>query len=117
MKILTFSFIILLLAGSLASAEELGLASWYSVESSGNITANGERMNNNSLTCASMDYPFGTMLKITNIENHKFVIVKVNDRGNFKNKYGRIIDLSKGAFSAIGNLKQGLLHVKIEVVK
>ena len=116
MKKITLTLIMLFLFTGLARAE-VGLASWYSVESSGNITANGERMNNNSLTCASMDYPFGTMLKITNIENHKFVIVKVNDRGNFKNKYGRIIDLSKGAFSAIGNLKQGLLHVKIEVVK
>jgi rare lipoprotein A len=63
-----------------------------------------------------MDYPFGTWLKITNIANHKFVLVKVNDRGNFK-KYGRILDLSKGAFAKIANLKQGVITVKIEVVK
>lgn len=115
MKILTFSFIILLV-GSIASAEEIGLASFYTIKSSGNITANGERYNENLLTCASMDYKFNTILKVTNIGNDKSVIVRVNDTGGFK-KYGRIIDLSKGAFAKIANLKQGIIIVKIEVVK
>lgn len=94
-----------------------GLASFYTVKSSGLITANGERYNEDAMTCASMGYPFGTILKVTNIENHKFVLVRVTDRGNFKKKYGRIIDLSKGAFAKIADLKLGVITVKIEVVK
>jgi rare lipoprotein A len=76
------------------------------------VTANGERYNEEAFTCASMKYKFGTWLKVTNIENLKFVLVRVTDRGGFK-KYGRIIDLSKGAFSKIANLKQGIITVKI----
>jgi rare lipoprotein A len=113
MKNIILSFIILFLFTGLARAE-LGIASWYSTESSGNITANGERYNEDALTCASMDYDFNTLLRVINIENGKSIIVRVNDRGNFKKKYGRIIDLTPKAFSAIGNLKQGLLKVKIE---
>lgn len=90
-----------------------GIASYYTVKSSGNITANGEQFNEGALTCASNDYPFNTILKVTNVNNGKFIFCRVNDTGNFK-KYGRIIDLSKGAFKAIGDLKVGLLTVKIE---
>ena len=102
---------------SMAKGEEIGIASWYSVKSSGLITANGERFNEDALTCASMDYKFNTLLKVTNLENGKSVIVRVNDRGNFKKKYNRIIDLSKGAFAKIANLKQGIIKVNIKVVK
>ena len=93
-------------------AEESGYASYYTVKSSSNITASGERYNENALTCASMDYKFGTFLKVTNVENGKFVICRVNDRGGFK-KYGRIIDLSKAAFNQIADLKKGIIKVKI----
>ena len=105
----------LFLFAGLARAE-VGLASWYSVKSSGHITASGERFQENGFSCASMDYKFNTILKVTNIANHKFILVKVNDRGNFK-KYGRILDLSKGAFAKIADLKTGVITVKIEVVK
>ena len=100
----------------IASAE-VGTASYYTVKSSGLVTANGERYNEEAFTCASMSHKFGTWLKVTNIENLKFVLVRVTDRGNFKKKYGRIIDLSKGAFAKIAELKQGIIKVKIEVVK
>lgn len=96
-------------------ADEIGIASFYTLKSSGPITANGERYNEDDMTCASMDYPFNTMLKVSNITNSKFVLVRVNDRGGFK-KYGRIIDLSKSAFAKIADLKQGVIEVKIEVV-
>jgi rare lipoprotein A len=116
---ITFILLIclLLIDIKIAKGEEIGIASWYSVKSSGFVTANGERFNENALTCASMDYKFNTLLKVTNLENGKSVICRVNDRGNFKKKYGRIIDLSKGAFAKIANLKQGLISVKVEVVK
>ena len=114
MRIL-LSIIILLLVAGTASAE-IGKASFYTVKSSGLVTANGERYNEDAFTCASMSHKFNTLLRVTNIENGKSVVVRVTDRGEFK-KYGRIIDLTPRAFSAIGNLKQGILKVKVEVIK
>jgi rare lipoprotein A len=115
MKKITLTLIMLFLFAGLARAE-IGIASFYTIKSSGRITANGERYNQEAMTCASMEYKFNTILKITNIENGKAVIVRVTDRGNFK-KYGRIIDLSKGAFAKIADTKLGVIKVKVEVVK
>ena len=98
---------------SILYAEEIGIASYYTIESSSNITANGENYNEKAMTCASMDYPFNTLLKVTNIENKKSIICRVNDRGGFK-KYGRIIDLTPLAFSKLDKLQKGLIKVKIE---
>ena len=115
MKILTFSFIILLLVAGITSASEIGKASFYTVKSSGLVTANGERYDEDAFTCASMDYKFNTLLRVTNIENGKSVIVRVNDRGGFK-KYGRIIDLSKGSFAKIADLKLGVINVTVQKI-
>ena len=95
--------------------EETGKASYYTVESSSNLTASGERFDEDGMTCASNDYPFGTILKVTNIENNKDILVKVNDRGGFK-KYGRIIDLSKGSFAKIADLKLGVINVTVQKI-
>lgn len=114
--IITILVIYLVLCYTFIAFAEEGIASWYSVASSSNITASGEEFTDEGMTCASMDYPFGIWLKVTNIENGKFVIVKVNDRGGFK-KYGRIIDLSKGAFEKIADLDKGLIMVNIERIK
>ena len=77
----------------------VGIASWYGNES-GNRTANGERFNPNALTAAHRHLPFGTKVKVTNLKNHKSIIVRINDRGPFVR--GRIIDLSKHAAKMIG---------------
>ena len=98
-----------------------GTASWYSTEScqregtSGTVTASGEAYDEDALTCASWDYPFGTMLLVLNRDNNKSVIVRVTDRGPSKRlvKRGRIIDLSKGAFSRIAELDQGVIRVTV----
>ena len=66
-------------------------------------------------TAAHRKLPFGTKIKVTNIKNGRSVIVKVNDRGPFVK--GRIVDLSKAAFSAIANLSAGVVDVSIEVIK
>lgn len=66
-------------------ADEIGIASYYTIKSSSNMTANGEKYDEDALTCASNDYPFNTFLKVTNIENNKSVICRVNDRGGLKN--------------------------------
>jgi rare lipoprotein A len=96
--------------------EEVGVASWYSVKSSSNITASGERFLESGYTCAKWGVPFGTVLKVTNIANGKFVLVKCNDRGPNK-RLNRVIDLSPKAFSTIADLKDGLINVKVEVIK
>jgi rare lipoprotein A len=104
--------------------DRIGYASWYSIESckkegTSGIMANGEVFNDKEMVCASWDYPFETRLKITSLANAKAVIAVVKDRGPARRlvKKGRIIDLSKGAFSKITDLKQGVIQVKIEVIK
>jgi rare lipoprotein A len=102
--------------GAKNTKEEVGVASFYTVKSSGTITANGEKYNEQAFTCASNDCPFNTVLRISNISNSKSVLCRVNDRGGFK-KYGRILDLSPRAFKSIAPLSQGLVRVKVEVIK
>ena len=110
----------LILFSSLSYAEE-GIASWYSVEScrregTSGIMANGEVFNDENFTCASWDYPFGTVLLVINTSTNNTVRVCVTDRGPNRRLYkkGRKIDLSKRAFSEIADLKQGVILVKIE---
>lgn len=78
-------------------------------------TASGERFNQFSKTAAHKTLPFGAKVKVTNIKNGKSVVVKINDRGPFVK--GRIIDLTRSAFSRIGDTGSGVIHVKIEVIK
>jgi len=92
---------------------EEGLASWYSVKSSSSITASGERYREDRLTCASWNYPFNTLLRVT--YKDKSVIVRVNDRGPNKRLH-RLIDLSRGAFEHLAPLRQGLIKVRVEKV-
>jgi len=129
MFVLLALFLILAFRGYIlapAMAEEISsTASWYDYKSckqegtSAKYTANGERFNHNALTGASWDYPFGTKLLITNLQNNKQVIIRINDRGPAKRlvKKGRIIDLSRAAFQEIANLKMGIIKVKIEKLK
>lgn len=91
-----------------------GKASYYSKKFSGRMTASGERLHKDSLTCAHRSYPFGTLLKVTNITNGQQVVVRVNDRGPFRK--GRIIDLSWGAAKALGMIAQGIAPVTVEKV-
>ncbi len=68
--------------------------------------------NQQALSAAHLDLAFGTRVKVTNIANNKSVIVSINDRGPFV--HGRIIDLSKKAFSQIASLQQGVIDVTVE---
>ncbi|WP_149206286.1 septal ring lytic transglycosylase RlpA family protein [Flavobacterium johnsoniae] len=91
-------------------------ASYYHDKFNGRKTASGRKFNNNDLTAAHKTFPFGTMLKVTNEANNKFVIVEVTDRGPFVK--GREIDLSKRAFMSIAsNKKSGVVYVTIEILK
>lgn len=91
-----------------------GKASFYSKRATGARTSSGERLHHDSLTCAHRTYPFGTMLKVTNMANDRSVIVRVTDRGPFVR--GRIIDLSWRAAKEIGMLSQGIALVMVEAI-
>ncbi len=95
-----------------SSFVEIGEASWYGPGFHGRKTASGERFNTNELTAAHKTLPFGTLLKVTNLANNLFTIVRVNDRGPYIR--GRIIDLSKAAKEEIG--MGGTAMVRIEVI-
>ena len=91
-----------------------GKASFYSKRATGARAASGERIHHDSLTCAHRTYPFGTLLKVTNMRNGKSVVVRVTDRGPHHGS--RIIDLSYGAARELDMLSQGIAMVEIERV-
>ena len=109
---LILSFIFLSSFQATAQIQQTGIASFYAKRATGSMTANGERLHHDSMTCAHRTLPFGTLLKVTNLENEKSVIVRVNDRGPYTR--GRIIDLSWGAAMRIGMLMSGIAKVYVE---
>ena len=80
--------------------DKTGVASWYGPGFHGKYTASGEVFNQNDLTAAHPTLPMPSLVRVTNLENGKSVIVRINDRGPFKSN--RIIDLSKGAAKRLG---------------
>jgi len=85
---------------------------WYNLE--GNITKSGEVFKSSGMTCASNKFPIGAILKVTNKENKRSVIVRVNDTGKMKDN---VIDLSKGAFKKIAKLEDGRINVRVSIIK
>ncbi|HYF03301.1 MAG TPA: septal ring lytic transglycosylase RlpA family protein [Patescibacteria group bacterium] len=92
-----------------------GLASYYGDKFHGRTTANGEIFDQQQLTAAHRSFPFGTIVKVTNIKNNQSVVVRVNDRGPFVD--GRIIDLSRQAAEKIDMIRAGVAEVEIEVLQ
>ncbi len=92
-----------------------GWASWYGPGFHGRLSANGERFNQYAMTAAHKTLPFGTKVRVTNLENGSSVIVRINDRGPFI--LGRVIDLSSAAANALGMIQSGVVPVKVEVLK
>lgn len=104
------------LFGKLTIYKTEASASYYHDKFNGRRTANGEKFDNERYTAAHRKFPFGTMLKVTNIASGKYVVVVVNDRGPFTK--GREIDLSRKAYKTIAvNKNSGLMKVKIEVIE
>lgn len=91
---------------------EQGKASFYAKRFAGRKTASGERLHNDSLTCAHRSYPFGTLLKVMNPANGRSVIVRVTDRGPFVR--GRIIDLSWRAAKELDIISKGVAMVIVQ---
>lgn len=96
------------------SYQEVGTASWYGPGFHGNKTSNGEVYNQKGYTAAHKNLPLPSFVKVSNLENGKTVIVRVNDRGPFHGS--RIIDLSEGAAKAIDMTKKGTAKVKLELI-
>lgn len=114
---------------TLASAQtykETGLASWYGEETrrqkGGHMTANGELFNPRALTAAHKYLPLPIHVQVTNLENGRSIIVRVNDRGPFPSQHNpdsgkRIIDLTSGAAEQLGFVDQGVAKVRVETIQ
>jgi len=93
---------------------ETGTASWYGPDFHGKKTASGETYNKYAFTAAHKTLPFGTKVKVTNLNNNLSTTVVINDRGPFKS--GRIIDLSYSAAQKISMVGTGTARVRIEAI-
>jgi rare lipoprotein A len=91
--------------------EQTGTASWYGAQFHGQRTASGETFDQDALTAAHPTLPIPSLVQVTNLENGREVIVRVNDRGPFTG--GRLIDLSRGAATALGFQDAG--HARVHV--
>lgn len=92
-----------------------GKASWYGGKFHDRKTASGERFNKRAMTAAHRQLPFGTKVRVTNLNNNKSVVVRINDRGP-NGRRERIIDLSEAAAEAIGMKQAGVVRIKLEVL-
>jgi rare lipoprotein A len=95
-------------------AKKTSYASYYHDKFNGKKTASGEVFNNSKLTAAHRTLPFGTEIKVTNLNNGEEVIVTINDRGPFHSS--RALDMSKAAFDEIGGTQKGIIPVEYEIV-
>nr|WP_170842832.1 septal ring lytic transglycosylase RlpA family protein [Pseudomonas panipatensis] len=92
--------------------DETGEASFYGNRHAGKRTASGERYSPNLLTAAHRDLPLGSHARVTNLNNDRSVVVRINDRGPYTR--GRIIDLSRKAAEAIGLTRSGTAPVRVQ---
>ncbi len=93
----------------------IGLASFYADKFHGRTTANGETYDMYGFTAAHPDYPFGTIIKVTNLKNGKNTEIRVNDR--MPKHPERLIDLSLGTAKSLDMVKDGVVEVKLEILK
>ena len=97
-----------------SQAQETGITSYYHDYFIGKMTASGEKYDPNKLTAAHKSLPFGTMIKATNLDNGKSVIVRVTDRGPYVKN--RILDLSKSAAVQLGLVQSGFARVSYTII-
>ncbi len=94
--------------------EERGVASWYGESFHGKQAANGELFDMEALTAAHRTLPLGSVVRVVNLANGKYLHVRITDRGPYINN--RILDLSRGAAVRLGMMEGGLSHVQIQLV-
>jgi len=92
-----------------------GVSSWYGKDFHGKLTANGEVYDMYGVTAAHKEFPLNTVARVTNIDNGKNIILRINDRGPFVK--GRILDCSMGAAKKLGFYNAGTANVKIEIIE
>lgn len=117
MKNFRFALVLILLfipASAAADVHQTGRASWYGGEFHLQLTANGEIFDTYQISAAHRDLPFGTVVKVTNLENDRSVDVRINDRGPFVK--GRIIDLSYAAAKEIDMIGPGTAPVELRIL-
>ncbi len=95
--------------------DEVGISSWYGDEFHGKPTANGDTFDKHSLTAAHNTLPLPSMVRVTNLENNKTIILMVNDRGPFAK--GRVIDVSERAADILGYKEKGIAKVRVQFLK
>jgi len=93
----------------------IGISSYYGEDFHGKLTANGEVFDMYGLTAAHKTLPLNTIVRVTNLENNKSLILRINDRGPYVK--GRILDCSYGAALKLGFVNKGTAKVKIEVIE
>jgi rare lipoprotein A len=93
---------------------QIGRASWYGDNFQGQQTASGEDFDMNKLTCAHRSLPLGSLIRVTNLSNHKTVVVRVNDRGPMPTS--RVVDLSYAAARFLGFSSRGTAPVRLDLV-
>lgn len=118
-RVVVFFLVAIVFVGCVASRNahgyyQIGYASWYGREYHGRLTASGERFNMRRISAAHPTLPFGTRVRVTNLENGRSVVLRVNDRGPFKKR--RIIDLSWGAARRLGMVEQGVVRVGLQIL-
>lgn len=96
------------------SYQEVGLASWYGKDFHGKRTANGEKYDMNAMTAAHRTLPMPSLVRVTNVDNGRSAILRVNDRGPFARS--RVLDVSKRAADALGFASQGTATVRVEIL-
>lgn len=93
---------------------QIGRASWYGTFFQGRSTASGETFDMNGMTCAHRSLPLGSLIRVTNLRNHKTVVVRVNDRGPVP--VDRVVDLSYAAANTLGFTSKGIAPVRLELI-
>jgi len=90
------------------------MASYYGNSFHGQRTASGTRYDQRAMTCAHRTYAFGSVLKVTDLDSGRSVVVEVTDRGPYAK--GRVVDLSLAAARALGFLERGVARVRVELL-
>ncbi len=96
------------------SYQDVGLASWYGDELSGNRTASGERFDPGAMTAAHRSLPLGSFVEVTSMDTGRSIIVRVNDRG--PGRRDRIIDLSRAAAQLLGTDRRSVANVRVRAI-
>ena len=122
--LLTLFTVLLLPAARSAESDsgprvQFGLASWYGPGFHGEETASGEIFDQRQMVAAHRTLPLGTVVRVTNLENRRRVVLRIIDRGPYGRNFrkGTIIDVSRGAAGRLGFIRDGLVKVRIDILR